>query len=480
MAPPSTDWLDRVRDLYPTDGIIIVGAGTGADAIMYAGTDCADVVLIEANEINAGKLSDTARGRNGWSIHSAVIFDESREVDFHIASNPGESSVLSPITLVPLWRNLTTRQRDRRNATTLGQLIVSSASRSRNFNWIVVDCLPSLPILHGADGLLLDSDVVILRVVLHEHLIPKLGASKVECDLFLSDHGYRCVGVRLERQPMIGKAIYIRDWKAIAKRGWDNLRSRERETIHAGLQREQVEKDFKVQRHHASSLAAQLDAVTTEFRSFQQRAATLERAAGDFDGKLAAALASLEEKRVENVKLRSEQAQRQESLTRVENELKVAIDSTSDWQERAHQAAAASSKVGQDLKEQQRQTNHWSQEVSSTQSINAALTQSVSELKTENRELQQAVRLTNKLQILSQADLSELRGRHEMALQAQEHQQSLLAALESKLHIAARYFRRLQNAPGSPDNTLIVDPPTIDTERTRGRRTGSAKKDAET
>jgi hypothetical protein len=290
MAPPSTDWLDRVRDLYPTDGIIIVGAGGGADAIMYAGTDCSDAVLIDANEINASKLSDFAGSHKGWSIHSAVVLDESREVDFHIASNPSESSVLSPTTLVPLWRNLAVRQQDRRNATTLAQLIASSTSSSKRFNWIVVDCLPSLPILNGADGLLQDSDVLIARVVLHEHLISKLGASKVECDSFLSDHGFRCVGVRSERHPMVGKALYVRDWKASAKSGLDNLRSRERDAAQARLVREQLERDSEAQRHHASLLATKLDAATAELQSFQQHASALEGAAGGLETKLAAAL----------------------------------------------------------------------------------------------------------------------------------------------------------------------------------------------
>jgi hypothetical protein len=159
--------------------------------------------------------------------------------------------------------------------------------------------------------------------------------------------------------------------------------------------------------------------------------------------------------------------------------MKVAVDSMSDWQERARKAEAANVQVAQDLQEQRRQTNHWSQQVSAIQSASAALTQSVSELKTENRELQQAVRLANKLQILSETDLSELRGRYEIALRAQEHQQGLLVELESKLHVAARYFQRLQNAPGLPRKTLITNEPIADLDqKKRQRRPKSPNKDA--
>src|ERR1700722_501649 len=147
MPQPSLDSLVRVRNLYPIEGMVLVGTGSGANATMYLTADTPAAVLVEANAAHAGELADLARGHSGWSIHSAVVSDADHEVDFHIASNSTESSLLSPTALAPLWKNLTARRQERRTATTLAQLIASSSSGSAQFNWIVIDCLPSLPIL---------------------------------------------------------------------------------------------------------------------------------------------------------------------------------------------------------------------------------------------------------------------------------------------------------------------------------------------
>jgi chromosome segregation ATPase len=209
-------------------------------------------------------------------------------------------------------------------------------------------------------------------------------------------------------------------------------------------------------------------------------ATSLENTVSGLEAKLAAALASLEAKEDENLKLRSQDTRGQETLLRLSEELRIATDSVADWQERARQAAATNIQVVQDLKEQQRQTSHWNQQADAVQSTTISLTQSVSDLKKENRELQQAVRLANKLQTLSEADVAELRGRYEIALRAQEHQHGLLLELESKLRVAARYFQRLQNAPALLDKRLIVSPPPPAQQRKNERRSKSAKKDEET
>jgi hypothetical protein len=426
MPQSSTESLDRVRNLYPIEGIVIVGAGNGANATMYMAADIPVAALIEANAAHAGELADLVRGHDGWSVHSAVVSHADHEVDFHIASNSTESSLIAPVALAPLWKNLTARRQERRSATTLAQLISSSSLSSTQFNWLVIDCLPSLPILCGAGELLFETDVVVVRVIMPEHLIPNIGASKAECDLYLLGRGFRCIDVRLERHPMVGMALYVRDWKAIAKRD------------------------------RTSCLTAEIDALKIELRSLQLNSEALERKADDLKVELAASRSSLAEKEIGNAALRAEVARRVDELARADGQQSIAKESIVNWQERLRQATDAGIQAAENLKEQQRQTNHWTQQLGEVQNVNVALVQSVACLEKENGELQQAARISNKLQALGEADIHDLRSRYEIALRAQEHQHVLLVELESQLQVAARYFRQLQNAPRLAGERLIL------------------------
>jgi hypothetical protein len=477
IPQPSINSLDRVRNLYPIDGIVVVGTGSGANATMYMAADTPAAVLIEANAAHAGELADLARGHSGWAIHSAVVSDADHEVDFHIASNSTESSLIAPAALAPLWKNLTARRQERRSATTLAQLIGSSSSSSAQFNWIVIDCLPSLPILGGAGELLLGADVVVVRVIMPEHLIPNVGASKAECDLFLTALGFRCIDVGLERHPMVGRALYVRDWKVIAKNASDKLRAGEQSIMQMDLEHSRIESESLGHQDRTIGLSAELDALKAELRSLQLSSETLEKKANNLRVELAASLASLAEKRMDISGLRTDLTHRVDELARANGQQSIAKESMANLQERLLQATDAGIQAAADLKEQQRQTNHWTQQLAEVQRVNATLVQSVADLGKEKAELLQAARISNKLQALGDADIHDLRSRYEVALRAQEHQHVLLVELESKLQVAARYFRQLQSAPRLAADRLILGDAKMDHAPKRARRVKSAAKE---
>lgn len=210
---PLQSWLEHLRLLLPLGVAVHVGAGTGKTLSRYEEWDIRSVILIDADEGCYDKLVVVASRHRNWSAHRALLGEREEEIDFHLVSNPNENSVLPPERLAGLWRNLKVKEQRRRTATTLDQIIEKSAPLSDDINWLLIDCLPALPILRGAPRSIDGCDVIVARVVLDSLQFQDTGASKVEVDTFLSEHGYRCVAWEEERNPNLGQALYVRDWK---------------------------------------------------------------------------------------------------------------------------------------------------------------------------------------------------------------------------------------------------------------------------
>lgn len=210
-------WLNHLRYLLPPRGILHAGAGLGTTVVRYAEWDVAKVLLVEADETRFERLGSALRGREDWSVQVALLSDREGENDFYIASNPNESGILQPESLAGLWRNLKTREQYRLRTVTIESLLSRSSSAAESYNWAMIDCLPALPILRGAGRCLEQWDVVLARVLLDESHLPDRGATKEELDSFLIPYGFRCVATEEERQPMVGSALYMRDWKLVSR-----------------------------------------------------------------------------------------------------------------------------------------------------------------------------------------------------------------------------------------------------------------------
>jgi len=208
------NWIDHLRYLMPPQGIVHIGAGTGAFATRYANESVNTRVLIEADENYYQKLTQVVSGHKGWSAHTALVSDKIDEAVYYKASNHGESSLLPTEVMAKLWRNLKTVEERRLTTTTVEQLLTSADILLDGLNWLVIECLPALPILQGSGKYMAGWDVIIARVLLDENICTGNGATKTEVDSYLSALGYRCVAIEEERQPALANAIYIRDWRA--------------------------------------------------------------------------------------------------------------------------------------------------------------------------------------------------------------------------------------------------------------------------
>jgi len=209
------NWLDCLRSLQPAKGVLHVGAGQGSAVALYADWGITNAVFVDAEKNVQPKLAKLLQSYPDWSHHAALLSDQEGEKAFYLASNPNENGIFPPESLTGLWRNLKTREKRLLNAITLESFLENLAIDPQCLNWLVVDCLPALPVIQGAGKFLDDWDIILARVILDTEQLPNKGASKAELDELLTTQGFRCIAYQEELQPAIGNALYARDWKAL-------------------------------------------------------------------------------------------------------------------------------------------------------------------------------------------------------------------------------------------------------------------------
>jgi hypothetical protein len=271
-----TDWVGILSSLFPIEGLVLVGAGFSSELGRFAKLKPPSVVFIEADESTHKKLESTIREHDAWVAHRALVAERDGEAIFYGASNPSESGLIEPSSLTKIWRNLKTKNQERRVATTLDRLLKDETSPGGKANWIVVDCLPAVSILSGALASLEKSDVVVTRAILDPAILTLPGANRNEVESFLSERGFRCVSVEGEHHPAVGHLIFVRDWRALATVQIEALRADlgRRDRVHAELA---VSFDaLQVERNDQAVLAAawqrQLEE-TTAARDFKSQLA---------------------------------------------------------------------------------------------------------------------------------------------------------------------------------------------------------------
>jgi hypothetical protein len=232
-----TDWVDLLSTLFPIEGLVHVGAGSSSELGRFAKFDLPSVVFIEADESSHEKLESTIRKHDAWVAHLALVAEREGEAIFYGASNPSESGLVEPSSLTSIWRNLKTRTHDRRVATTLDRLFKDETSPGGKANWMLVDCLPAVSILSGALACLEKSDVVVARAILDPTLPTPSGTTRDGVESFLTERGFRCVGVEEEHHPAVGHLIFVRDWRALAAARIEAMRAdlSRRDHVHAEL-----------------------------------------------------------------------------------------------------------------------------------------------------------------------------------------------------------------------------------------------------
>jgi hypothetical protein len=242
--------------LTPVTGLIEVGAGDGGSAELFDNQRVPRYAMVEADKYLWQQLEILSQRHPHWTAHHALLAESEGEQPFHEASNPNESGLLPAHQLTALWKNLNTVSTDVRAATTLERLLQSIGTDSAAINWLIVDCIPAVPLLKGAGERLLQLEVVIARVVTQDDAVPVSGASKSEVDTLLGEKGYRCIAIEEELHPSLAIAIYLRDWKSAIAANETQLLGRGEELRLTQLQlHDMEEKIAQLEALHEESLA---------------------------------------------------------------------------------------------------------------------------------------------------------------------------------------------------------------------------------
>lgn len=217
LTPPSSAvWLEQLRKLYPVRGLTHVGAGQGEAIALYERWGLDRVVLIEADPVLGADLRKQARAHENWTVHAVLVSERDGPCNFHVASNPDESGTVAPAGLRAVWRNLQLVETRRFDAVRLDSLLVTQAPDGPN--WLVVDCVPALPVLQGAASALDLADVLVLRVGMVDALPADSGIREAEVTAWLGPLAFDRLVVEEERNRAFGRAIYVRRWKHKALR----------------------------------------------------------------------------------------------------------------------------------------------------------------------------------------------------------------------------------------------------------------------
>ena len=219
MAEPVL--LSTLREVlarvFPMEGVIVVGVGRGQGLADFG--SAASMLLIDARAECVEALHKQPSDAPNCTAVQAVIAAQTGSAAFHIASKPDESGLIAPEALRPLWRNLTTHRTEEVEASTLPDLVARlELAADFRCSWLVVDCLPALPVLEGAGQLIDQVEVLELRCVRNADIAPGQGASLGSAKHWLEPLGFRLLQEVEESHPELVKAVFCRDLRKLGGR----------------------------------------------------------------------------------------------------------------------------------------------------------------------------------------------------------------------------------------------------------------------
>jgi hypothetical protein len=382
------DWPRQLALIAPPVGLACVGFGGELGMASLLEAEVSRAVLIEAQPDMVRRALGLLADRPAWQVREAVLSDMNADGIFYIASNSFESSLLPPESLTGLWKNIRSRKQMSCEFRTLAAELEASGFASGSINWLVVDCVPALPILRGADDWLASIEVLAVRAVLGEGMNAGGGATRSEIDACLIPAGYKCVGVRPEAHPAIGLVVYARDWREIA-------RQKESESAE---QRRQADE----WRKNSMELQALADDRLRSMQLLEQSEAAaqraLEEAAADKDMQLRstdglqsalalaeAALREAAERETQTLVAKDEAVLREAAdreLLQQQRHDALLADS-----EAAREAANARfSLLNDELQEQRRQTMEWHARVEELGTVHSTLQAELAQMREANAE----------------------------------------------------------------------------------------------
>jgi FkbM family methyltransferase len=197
----------------PPKGVLYVGAGAGRGELMdwLRHARVPNVVLVEGDDARFSQLQQGVKDQSGWVCKKEVVAAADGHRSFYRASLASESGLLPPEAMIGLWPNIETVDSEVRATVTLARVHAQSTPRA---TWLIVDCLPVLPLIKGDGESAGAWDVIVLRVLLGTNSPVIDGAGEGEVSDELETRGYLHLGTYAGRHPAIAHALWVRDVEA--------------------------------------------------------------------------------------------------------------------------------------------------------------------------------------------------------------------------------------------------------------------------
>ena len=258
---------ELLRLVIPPQMVIHIGAGTGkGDLHQWRQWQVPCAVLIEADEARLEWANSSLAENPQWHTACVVLSDVNAEADFYTASNPAEDGLIVPEQLRVIWPNLSTQEQQNRQVQRLDSLLQAEpyqALQQAQIIWTIIDCLTSLSILKGAGQGVEKWSVISVRVLLKPLPEENTVGTLQDIETYLLPYGYRCIEVTESNNPVIGSALFVRDWQAVLQPKNEQL---SQEIF-------QLVTEKSVLQQQLADRQSQIDALTQERDQFARQAA---------------------------------------------------------------------------------------------------------------------------------------------------------------------------------------------------------------
>ena len=293
-----------LRTLTEPSFVVHVGAGRGVGELhTWQSWDLPKALIVEADGNRLAWAHDLCAQHPGWKIAEQVVAKEGLEIQYHLASNPDEDSLMPMHRLNSIWANIRTVKTQSVSAASLDRLLSAEWSKDHmqqaTGTWCLIDCLPADVILSSAEDSLAEMSVVVARVILTD-LSEENSAGRMSAVLpYLQTKGFKCLKVVESPHPSIGYAVFIRDFKAAYEQSINAMRGQlqtgkvlitqqSEQLSEQRLQLDRMAIDRDTQLETVTSLSQALEAQALELNEIRQQLSQMETAKADAEqGKLA-------------------------------------------------------------------------------------------------------------------------------------------------------------------------------------------------
>jgi len=298
-----TSILQLLRTLTEPSFVVHVGAGRGVGELhTWQSWGLPKALIVEADGNRLAWAHHLCAQHPGWKIAEQVVAKDGPEVQYHLASNPDEDSLVPMHRLNSIWANIRTVKTQTLSATSLDRLLSAEWSEDHGQpttgTWCLIDCLPADEILSGAEDSLAQISVVVARVVLTDFSEENSAGRLSKVLPYLQANGFKRLSVLESTHPSIGYAVFIRDFKASYEQRIDAMQDQlKKEQVlliqqseklsEQRLQLDRLMVDRDTQLETVTSLSQTIEAQVLELAEVREKLSQMEAAQADAEqGKL--------------------------------------------------------------------------------------------------------------------------------------------------------------------------------------------------